>query len=119
MCHFIVQIDLKYCIYVENKKGEIIHKPSFYFHQISLSIKGGGVEAQTNSLFETISLTTFLYTLIRASATYSSNFCTVWRINSGFYLYLPTFSNTFSNRFSIPFSISFKYYFFIHYLFFF
>ena len=45
---------------------------------------------------------------VRASPADSSNFCTVWRMNSDFYLYLSTFSNTPSNRFSI----SFKYYFF-------
>ena len=49
---------------------------------------------------------------LRAFPTDSSNFCTVWRMNSDFYLYLPTFSNTHFNRFSISFSISFKYYFF-------
>ena len=52
---------------------------------------------------------------IRASLTESVNFCTIWRMNSDFYLYLLIFSNTLSNRLSI----SFKYYFFIHYLFFF
>ena len=59
------------------------------------------------------------YIVLRASPATSSNFCTVWRMNSDFYLYLSAFSNTLSNRFSIPFSVSFKYYFFIHYLFFF
>ena len=56
---------------------------------------------------------------IRASPIASSNFCTVWKVNSSFYLCLLTFSNIFSNRLSIIFSISFKYYFFIHSLFFF
>ena len=56
------------------------------------------------------------HTLI-ASLTNSSNFCIVWRMNSDFYLQLPTFSNTLFNRFSIPFFIPFKYYFFIHSLF--
>ena len=55
---------------------------------------------------------------IRASLAESANFCTVQRMNSDFYLYLPTFSNILSNRLSISFSISFKYYFFIHYFFF-
>ena len=49
----------------------------------------------------------------------SANFCTVWRMNNNFYLYLPTFLNTLFNRLFISFSISFKYYFFIHYLLFF
>ena len=49
---------------------------------------------------------------LRAFLTDSSNFCTVWRMNSNFYLYLPTFLNTHFNRFSILFSILFKYYFF-------
>ena len=56
---------------------------------------------------------------LRAFPTKSVNFCTIWRMNSNFYLYLSTFSNTLSNRLSISFSISFKYYFFIHYLLFF
>ena len=59
----------------------------------------------------------FVFLVFRAFPTESSNFCTVWRMNSDFYLYLPIFSNTLYNRLSISFSISFKYYFFIHYLF--
>ena len=52
---------------------------------------------------------------LRTSPADSANFCTVWRMNNDFYLYLATFSNILSNRLSI----SFKYYFFIHYLLFF
>ena len=52
---------------------------------------------------------------IRASPAELANFCTVWRMNSDFYLYLSTFSNTLFNRLSI----SFKYYLFIHYYYFF
>ena len=36
---------------------------------------------------------------LRASPANSSNFCTIWRMNIDFYLYLPTFSNTLSNKF--------------------
>ena len=50
-------------------------------------------------------------TNVRASPVDSPNFCTVWRMNSDFYI-LVTY-------FFYPFSISFKYYFFIHSLFFF
>ena len=46
---------------------------------------------------------------VRAFLVESVNFCTVWRMNNDFYLYLPTFSDTLSNRLSILF----KYYFFI------
>ena len=53
--------------------------------------------------------------LDRAFLAESTIFCTVLRMNSDFYFYLPSFLNTLSNRFSI----SFKYYFFIHYLLFF
>ena len=53
--------------------------------------------------------------ILRVFPANSSNFCIVQRMNSDFYLYLPTFSNTISNKFSI----SFNYYFFIHCLFFF
>ena len=46
---------------------------------------------------------------VRAFLVESVNFCTVWRMNNNFYLYLPTFSDTLSNRLFILF----KYYFFI------
>ena len=52
---------------------------------------------------------------LRASSVKSPNFCTIWRMNSNFYLLATHFFKYTSNRFSI----SFKYYFFINYLFFF
>ena len=55
------------------------------------------------------------YDEFRASPTKLVNFCTVWRMNSDFHLYLSTFSNILCNRLFI----SFKYYLFIHYLLFF
>ena len=60
-----------------------------------------------------------MFCQIGASPAESTNFYTIWRMNSDFYLYLPTFSNTLFNRLFISFSISFKYYFYIYYLFFF
>ena len=44
--------------------------------------------------------------MIRASPAKSVNFYIILKMNSDFYLYLPTFSNTLSNKLSI----SFKYY---------
>ena len=55
--------------------------------------------------------------LVRVSPTDSSNFCTIWGMNSNFYILTATFSNTLSYRFFVLFSISFKYYFFFHSLF--
>ena len=54
--------------------------------------------------------------MLRASPAESTNFYTVWKINSDFYFYLTTFSNTLSNKLFISLFISFKYYLFIHYL---
>ena len=58
-----------------------------------------------------------IYCLLRASPAEFPNFCTIWRMNSIFYLLVINFFKYTFNRFSIPFFISFKYYFFIHYLF--
>ena len=71
----------------------------------------------TSHLVEWIEALDEQFNHLRASSVEFPNFCTIWRMNSIFYLLVINFFKYTFNRFSIPFFISFKYYFFIHYLF--
>ena len=60
-----------------------------------------------------------IYMHYGASPATSSNFCTIWRVNSSFYLLSTYFFKYIFQQIIYPFSILFKYYFFILFLIFF